>query len=81
MKYSNIREARKANKGKAIVWYPFQLGGMPQDRGVWCSEKDGDVIDYNDKQVLVNNALRVGESVVVLTLHRDGSVSARQPHP
>jgi hypothetical protein len=73
----DINEARAKNKGKVIVWYPFNLGGQIKDRWMWCAELNGQVEDYDDKQVLINNALDLGLNVVVLTLHRDGNVTTK----
>lgn len=76
--YSDIAEARKQNQGKVIVWYLFSLGGQLADRRMWCSELNGEVIDYDDKQVLVDGALEAGDKVVVLTLRRNGTVAAKE---
>lgn len=62
-------------KGKVIVWYPFNVGGQLADRWMWMSEKDGDVIDYDSKQGLIDDALAKGESVVVLRKHKNGKYS------
>jgi hypothetical protein len=74
----DIRQAREANKGKVIVWYPFQLGGQWADRGMWCAEKDGEVLDYDRRKYLIADALRDGESVVVFTLHKGGEVTVKE---
>jgi hypothetical protein len=71
-KFSDINKARAANKGKVIIWYPFNLGGMLADRWMWMAEKDGSVLDYDSKAAL----LAQYKDAVLLTLHRDGSVSA-----
>lgn len=86
MRYVNITAAFEANKGNVVVWHAMSLGGQLADRWMWCAEKDGEVLDYHRKEVLVDHALASGEKVVVLTLHRDHTVSAehrlqRTPKP
>lgn len=76
MKYENISKAREANKGKVIIWYPFNLGGMIQDRQMWCAEKNGEVIDYDGQTRLIADNFHKGERVVVFTLHRNRQVTA-----
>jgi len=74
----DIGEARTQNKGKVIIWYPFNHGGQIGDRGMWCAEKNGNVLDYNKQGHLISDALAKSEDVVVLTLHRDGSVTVTE---
>jgi hypothetical protein len=74
----NINEARAANKGRVIIWYPFSLGGQLADRWMWCAEKNGDVIDYDKRDNLISDALAAHEEVVVFTCHRNGSVSTKR---
>lgn len=76
MKFANIGEARKYLAGKVIVWYCHQLGGQLSDRWVWLAEKDNEVIDYHRKEVLISEAKKEGEAVMVLRLHKNGTVSA-----
>jgi hypothetical protein len=78
MKAVDITDARKRSAGKVIVWYPFQLGGQIADRGMWCAEKNGEVIDYGKQRHLIADALQEKENVVVFTLHKNGSVSVRE---
>lgn len=68
-------------KGKVIVWYPFTVGGQLADRWMWMSEKDGDVIDYQRKDVLIEQALAGGDEVVVLRKHKNGTFSVMQSLP
>ena len=68
-------EVQEQCKGKVIVWYPFNVGGQLADRWMWMSEKDGEVIDYHRKNVLIEQALAGGESVVVLRKHKNGKYS------
>lgn len=68
-------------KGKVIVWYPFTVGGQLADRWMWMSEKDGEVIDYHRKDVLIEQALAGGEEVVVLRKHKNGTYSVMQSLP
>ena len=62
-------------KGKVIVWYPFNVGGQLADRWMWMSEKDGEVIDYHRKDILIEQALKDGDEVVVLRKHKNGTFS------
>jgi hypothetical protein len=55
----NITEAFEQNKGKVIIWYPFHLGGSIHDRGLWCAEKDREVLDYHNKNTLINWTLSI----------------------
>ena len=78
MKHSDITTAKAAHKGKVIVWHQLSLGGQNRDRWMWTAEKNGEVVDYHTKDILVGNAIYLGEKVVVLKLHRDGTVSSTQ---
>lgn len=78
MKHADISAAKSAQKGKVIVWHQLSLGGQNKDRWMWTAEKNGEVIDYHAKDILVGNAIYLGEKVVVLKLHRDGTVSSLQ---
>lgn len=75
---SNISAARAKYAGWVIVHHAHQVGGQLRDRKWWCAEKDGAVLDYHLKDVLVQDALRHGERVVVLRRHRDGQVTAKE---
>ncbi len=74
----DIRKALEAYKGKVVIWHSHQLGSQLADRWMWTAEKDGEVIDYHRKDVLITDALAAGDQVVVLTLHRNGQVSAKE---
>ena len=74
-------EVREKLKGKVIVWYPFNVGGQLLDRWMWMSEKDGEVIDYHRKDVLIKQALDGGEQVVVLRKHKNGTYSVIKSLP
>jgi hypothetical protein len=76
--YKNISEARRGNKGKVIVYYPFGWGGQLKDRWMWCSEKDGEVIDYDERDALIDGALSAFDEVVLFTVHRGGQVTSKQ---
>ena len=69
------------HKGKVIVWYPFNVGGQLADRWMWMSEKDGEVIDYHRKDVLIEQALAGGDEVVVLRKHKNGTYSVAESLP
>ncbi len=77
----NITEAKTAYAGRVIIWNNHRHGSSPADRYLWLAEKDGGVIDYNRKDVLIEQALADGDQVVVLTVHRGGQVSAKEIHP
>lgn len=74
--FLDINAARCAHAGKVIVWHQHQLGGQLRDRWLWTGEKNGEVIDYHRKAHLIAEALAVGEQVIVLRLHRNGTVTA-----
>jgi hypothetical protein len=77
-KYSNISDARNDNKNIVLIWYPFHLGGDRADAWMWMSEKDGEVINYNDKFSLLRDAFRKKERVAIMTLHKDKTTSVRR---
>ena len=66
----NINEAREANKGKVIVWYTHQIGGQLRDRWMWVAEKNGEIIDYHKKNILIKK--EVVRVELVNTLIRNG---------
>jgi hypothetical protein len=74
----DISEAREVYRGKVIIWYQMQLGGQLKDRSLWVAEKNGEVLDYHGKNTLIASALAAGEEVVVLRLHKNGQVSAKE---
>jgi hypothetical protein len=46
-----------------------------------AGRKSGEVINYNRKDILIEQALADGEQVVVLTVHHGGQVSAKEICP
>lgn len=77
IKHLDIIQARRANPGKVIIWYPFGHGGQRQDSWMWCAEKDGEIIDYNTKDTLIENAKLDNQKIIVLTIHKNGQVSEK----
>lgn len=74
-----IDEAIKAYPNKVIVWHSSENHFC--DRSLWLAEKNGDVIDYHRKDVLINKALSKNEQVILLTIHRGGQVSVYEILP
>lgn len=64
-----------------MIWYPFQLGGQLADRWMWCAESDRAVINYDSKSQLLAEALADGKKAVVFTLHKNGTITAREYQP
>ena len=58
-----------------ILSYPFAWGGQLADRWMWMAELNGEVWDYNAKDALIADALGSGYPVVILRVHRNGTVS------
>lgn len=73
----DISEAKAQHKGKVIISYPFHTGGMLGDRRFWMAEKNGEALNYNGKNDLIEEYLAAGETVVVLTLHRDKTATVK----
>lgn len=71
MTYANISEARACLTGRVLIWHQHRLGGNPKDRHLWTAEQAGQVLDYGNKESLIKDY----PDAVVLTLHRNGSVS------
>ncbi len=44
----------------------------PGDRKWWCADKDGDIVDYHKKEVLIENAKWKGEKYAVLSYRKTG---------
>lgn len=77
-RYRDVADARRNLWGSVMVWYEAAVCGHPRDR-YWLAEYNGTVLDYGDKDSLVEDAIRSGySSVVVLTWHRAGDVTARE---
>ena len=74
--YTDLTEAKLANVGSVLIWHSTEMHF--HDRKLWLAEKNGDVIDYAQKDDLIMEALAKKETVIVLKLHRDGRVSAQQ---
>ncbi len=72
MKYS---ERHKKYPDTVIVSYPFRWGGQLAERWMWMAELNGEVWDYNAQSTLIEDGLRAGYPVVVLRVHRSGTVS------
>jgi hypothetical protein len=74
-----IDEIRKKYFDRVIVWHSTE--NHFHDRGLWLSEKYGKVIDYNHRDVLINEALEKNEKVILLTIHRSSKISIREILP
>jgi len=62
-------------KDKIIISYPFRWGGQLKDRWMWMAELNGEVWDYNSKDILVQDAINNNKKFVVLKIHKNGSFS------
>jgi hypothetical protein len=74
-----IDEAIKAYPNRVIVWHSKENHFF--DRSLWLAEKNGEVIDYHRKDVLIKEAISRNEQVILLTIHRGGQVSIREILP
>ena len=72
MEYS-ARHEKYPNK--IIISYPLQWGRSQADRGLWLAELNGEVWDYNPKELLINDAISRGFDYIVLRVHRSGLAS------
>lgn len=75
MKKFEYSERHGKFPGKAIISCPFVWGGHFADRRLWMAEVDGEVLDYDTKDALIESAIGSGLHYVVLRVHRDGSAS------
>jgi len=78
MKFTNINEARAFYTDWVIIWYQHQIGGQIKDRWMWMAEKNGEVVDYHHQVRLISDAKKRCEKVVVLCLHRNGQITAKE---
>jgi hypothetical protein len=69
------REKLGIPAGTLVIEYPFDVGGQLKDRFMWMGRIDGEVEDYHLKKVLIENAEKEKRPWVVLTRHRDGTLS------
>ena len=72
MEYSFLSpdEISLENKNVMIIYSPYTYGGNPLDRGLWCALLNGEVYDYHNKTQLINDAIEMGLSYMVLKLKR-----------
>lgn len=65
-------------KGIVVIHYiSWAKGhGLRFKGGVyWCAQKDGDVVDYNFKSILIKSAKESGDKYVVIRHHKKGGAS------
>lgn len=60
-------------KTVAIIQYEHNVGGQIADRWMWLATVDGEVYDYNRKDVLKRDLEKDGYAWQVIRKHRNGS--------
>lgn len=60
---------------RIIISYPNAWGGQFKDRWMWMAELGGQVLDYNSKRKLKNDAISRGQAYVILRVHKNGNAS------
>lgn len=73
--YTNLTEARHNNRDVVLIYFPGWGYTNLLDRHMWCAEKNMEVLDYNGKEQLLFEYLKMGETVGIITVHRDCTVT------
>ena len=66
--------------GLATIQHDHTVGGQVKDRRMWVAILDGQVFDYNLKEVLKRDLESEGHDWQVLRRHKDGTKSIVEYH-